>query len=286
MIYNKDAAFSYPILSNSNDSYENSDFSFHITNITDQQDHYELAFEYEVEVSFIKRLLAEDKALLVFIIQSKDNLFFKLDKNQRTLNILKSRIAFTDKVRAQLHLQSKEEISFFDCDELNNFYDSIKDQLVIPKHSLIGYSNISTMRNTGKEGVALFEKTVDPNMKLDFQVVLSSESIILKFKDDKYLLQNVVRSRDIMNIYLYNGLEKALNYFINENLEESEESLYLEDIDDSNLNNLNYKLYQLLEGKGVEEMNYDQTDQLVQKIAPNIINKFTSSIERLNVNGS
>lgn len=286
MIYNKDAAFSYPILSDSNTSYADGGFYFELNGIADQSDAYELSFDYEIDSDFVKQLLDADKAALIFIIQSKDNLFFELNKNQKILSLPKSRIAFDDKVRAQLHLQSKEKISFAACNEFNPFYHSIKDQLTLPKYALIGYSNVSTVRNTGKEGVALFEKTVDPNMSLEFQVVLSNESILLKFKDDRHLLQSAAWNRDVMNIYLYNGLEKALMQFISENLEKGEEALYLENVDDSSLNNLHYKLHQLLMNRGIEEVSIDQSDFLVQEIAPDIIKKFTSSIERLNSNGS
>lgn len=286
MIYNKDAAFSYPILSDSNTSYTDSTFYFELEGIADQSDAYELSFDYEIASDFVNQLLDDNKAALIFIIQSKDNLFFELNKNQKNLSLPKSRIAFDDKVRAQLRLQSKEKLSFSDCDEFNPFYRSIKDQLILPKYSLIGYSNVSTVRNTGKEGVALFEKTVDPNMVLEFQVVLSNESILLKFKDDRHLLHSTAWNRDVMNIYLYNGLEKALMQFISENIEEGEEALYLEDIDDSSLNNLHYKMHQLLINRGIEEVSIDQSDFLVQEIAPDIIKKFTSSIERLNSNGS
>lgn len=286
MIYNKDAAFSYPVLSDSNTSYTNSGFYFEINGIKNQSDTYELSFDYEIDSDFVDQLLKDEKAILIFIIQSKDNLFFELNKNQKLITIPKARIAFDDKVRAQLHLQSKEEISFANCNELNPFYHSIKGQLQLPKYSLIGYSNISTVRHTGKEGVALFERTVDPNMKLEFQIVLSNESILLKFRDDRHLLQSTAWNRDVMNIYLYNGLEKALVQFISENIIEGEEALYLEDIDDSSLNNLHYKLYQLLSKRGVNEVSIDQSDYLVQEIAPDIIKKFTHSIERLNSNGS
>lgn len=285
MIYNKDAAFSYPVLTNSNNSYINSVFDFSIDNIIDKTNTYELTFQYNIESSFVKHLLASNIASLILIIQSDDNLFFELEDNQTFVSIAKSRITFNEKVRAQIHIQSKETILFDQCNELNQFYSSIKNGISISKNSLVGYSNVSTIRNTGKEGIALFEKTVDPKMEMDFSVQLSNKSIILKFKEDRHLLKTTARSRDIMNIYLYNGLQRALNQFLNEHVEDDEEGLYLEDIDDSSLNNLHYKMYQLLNKRGISEVSYDNIDKLVQKLAPRIIEKFTHSIERLNENG-
>lgn len=282
MIYNKDAAFSYPVLSNTNNSYRDNEFSFSVTNITDSNDHYQLEFDYDIGSDFVKRLLREEEAVLVFILQSKDNLFFTLEKDQKHLLLKKSRIAFNEKVRAQLHIQSRKEISFSACKELNDFYSSMKEQLSISKNSLIGYSNTSTVRNIGKSGVALFEKNIDPSMKLDFQVQLSTDSIILKFKEEKHLLQTVAANRDIMNIYLYNGLSQAVSRFILENNEDDEDSLFLSEIDDSALNNLDYKIYQLMMNKGYEEINEEMIDEIVQMTAPNIISKFTGAVERLN----
>ncbi|GAB2490192.1 hypothetical protein GCM10008929_13120 [Alkalibacterium psychrotolerans] len=285
MIYNKDAAFSYPVLTNSNNSYINSGFDFSINNIIDNSDTYELTLQYDIESSFVRSLIENKLATLILIVQSDDNLFFELDNNQKVVSIAKSRITFKEKVRAQVHIQSKEKILFDTCTELNQFYSSIKNRISISQNCLVGYSNVSTIRNTGREGVALFEKTVDPKMDMEFSVQLSNKSIILKFKEDRHLLKTTARSRDIMNIYLYNGLQRALNQFVSENVEDDEEGLYLEDIDDTSLNDLHYKIYQLLNRRGVIEISYDDIDKLVQKLAPNIIDKFTYSIERLNENG-
>lgn len=285
MIYNKDAAFSYPVLTNSNNSYINSGFDFSINNIIDNYDTYELTLQYDIESSFVRSLIENKLATLILIVQSDDNLFFELDNNQKVVSIAKSRITFKEKVRAQVHIQSKEKILFDTCTELNQFYSSIKNRISISQNCLVGYSNVSTIRNTGREGVALFEKTVDPKMDMEFSVQLSNKSIILKFKEDRHLLKTTARSRDIMNIYLYNGLQRALNQFVSENVEDDEEGLYLEDIDDTSLNDLHYKIYQLLNRRGVIEISYDDIDKLVQKLAPNIIDKFTYSIERLNENG-
>ncbi|TVP90352.1 hypothetical protein [Alkalibacterium sp.] len=286
MIYNKDAAFSYPVLSDTNNSYTDSGFNFRVNNIVDKTTSYDIFFEYDIESDFVRSLIDNNQAVLILIIQSDDNSFFELEKGQLYINLSKSRVSFNDKVRAQLHIQSKQNISFAHCEELVSFYNVMKSQLRIPQYSLIGYSNVSTVRNTGKEGIALFEKTIDSKMDFDFQIKLSNKTIVLKFKDERHLLQSTARSRNVMNIYLYNGLERALNQFINENIEDGEEGFFLEDLDDSSLNDLHYKLYQLLLKKGINEISYDSLDALVQKVAPSIIEKFTHSIERLNENGN
>lgn len=282
MIYNKDAAFSYPVLSRKNNSYIENGFYFNLSSITDTDDHYKLMFDYDIDSVFVQNLLEEERAVLIFIIQSKDNLFFTLKKNQKEVQLRKSRISFNEKVRFQLHIQSKEEISFAECEELNSFYSRIKDQLAVSKNTLIGYSDTSTLRNLKKENVPLFKKSVDPSMDVEFQVRLSSDSIILKFKNEKHLLRTTAAKIDIMNLYFYNGLYQAVSHFIQENIEEDEDSLFLSKLDDTALNNLNYKIYHLMVKKGLDEINGDMTDEIIQKLAPKIISKFTGAVERLN----
>lgn len=281
MIYNKDAVFSYPILSNSNDSYVNNEFYFNVENIIENEDSYKITFDYNIGSSFIESTINQDRAVLILIIQSKDNKFYEIEKGQKSIIVPKNRISFSDKVKAQLHIQSIEPIPLKNCTELNSFYNQIKKGLEIRKNSLIGYSNVSTVRNTGKQGISLFEKVIDPTLKEDFAVTLTGNHILLKFKNEKFLLHQIMRDPNILNMYLYVGLDRAISQFIEENLKIDEDSLLLEEIDDSNLNNLNYRLYILLMDKGINEVTKSSIDKLVQKIASGIIPKFTKAIERM-----
>lgn len=87
-------------------------------------------------------MIRNDQAQLVFIIQSKDNKFFHLKANQHRISIPKSRISLNKRTSIQLHIQALNTISFADNNELNNFYHVIKDEIVVPQYSLLGYSNV------------------------------------------------------------------------------------------------------------------------------------------------
>ncbi len=285
MIYSKDAAFSYPILSHSSTSYDDCYFYFNIDDIVDEGDAYSFTFSYDIESEFIKDLVKRGAAVLILIIQSDDNVFFELKKNQTHISIPKSRLTFDNKVLSQLHIQSLTDIDFSSCQELHEFYASKKEEIKLGAHTLLAYSNVSAVKNMGKEGVQLFEKAIDPSMSVDYEAEVGTDQIILKFREERFLLQSLNSNRHVMNLYLYQGLEMALQQFILEHLEADEEILILEDLESSTLNNLHDKLYQLLIAKGVEDVNLEQLDVLVQTIAPDLILKFTQAIERLCENG-
>ena len=88
MIYKKDANFPYPVLTNTSTSYENSLFTLDVS-LEENTNDYRFLIKYEVSSSFIQKLIETGDAQLVFIIQSKDNKFYKLDPRQRQLKCIR-----------------------------------------------------------------------------------------------------------------------------------------------------------------------------------------------------
>ena len=59
----------------------------------------------------------------------------------------------------------------------NIFYGSIKDQINVPRHSILGFSNSVMFDGSTAKPLELFEKKVDPNLKSEVKVELGSETI-------------------------------------------------------------------------------------------------------------
>ena len=105
MIYKKDANFPYPILTNTSNSYDNCSFILDV-NLEENTNEYIFEINYDINSSFIEKLLKDRQATLVLIIQSKDNKFFNIDYGQKTISISKSRISLSKRTTIQLFVQS------------------------------------------------------------------------------------------------------------------------------------------------------------------------------------
>jgi len=136
MIYKKDVNFPYPLLTNTSTSYDSSDFIFEVE-LQENAPSYHFIINYEISSDFITRLLVRGQAQLVLVIQSKDNKFYKLLPTQKSVEIAKSRISLSKRTTIQLHLLSKEEISFAENGDLNEFYNLFRDEIVVPKNSIL-----------------------------------------------------------------------------------------------------------------------------------------------------
>ena len=87
MIYKKDANFPYPLLTNSSNSYDGCNFILDI-GLNENTYDYIIQIDYDIESDFIKKLIEEDKARLVLVVQSKDNKFYNLKLGQNTFDYL------------------------------------------------------------------------------------------------------------------------------------------------------------------------------------------------------
>lgn len=86
------------------------------------------------------------------------------------------------------------------------------------------------------------------------------------------------------------GLQKALMKFILEinNLkdEDFDEPIALLELSEEGLTSLNIKLLKLMLNKGLTEIQYNDIDEIINKISDKIIDNYTQIIERISENGN
>ena len=284
MIFDKDANFPYPVLSYKSDSYEYNDFMLSI-NLDENTMNYKLYIKYNIESDFIKKLLLHGQAQLLLIIKSKDNSFYPIGIKQNSLEIPKSRLALSSRTSIQLFIQSKEEINFADNEDLNSFYSEFKDEIVVPKNALLGYSNTVVFDGSIKKPLDLFEKKVDETLKSDIKIQLSSETIVIVYKNKELQFANSSYGQAINNPYVYMGLQKALYRFIQNNSEENDDEVEINEIEVP-YDALDVKLYNLMKRKMVDVVNYDNIDEVIYAISDKILDKYSSAVWRLQQNGN
>ena len=209
MIYKKDANFPYPILTNTSNSYDNCSFILDI-NLEENTNEYIFEINYDITSPFIEKLLQNGQATLVLIIQSKDNKFFNIEYGQKTKSISKSRISLSKRTTIQLFIQSNEEINFKNNYDLSSFYEEFKDEIDVPKNSILGFSNSVIFDGSSNKPLELFEKKVNPNLKSDVKIELGSETIIINYKNESLQFTDLPQSSTFNNPYVYMGLQKAL----------------------------------------------------------------------------
>ena len=278
MIYKKDANFPYPILTNSSTSYETSQFILDVQ-LQENVHNYRFDIEYQISSDFINELLIRGEAHLVLVIQSRDNKFYPLSRSQKFIEIPKSRISISKRTSIQLHLQSKTEISFTKNDDLSEFYDSFKDQIIVPKHAILGFSNVVMFEGSSTKPFELFEKKLDESLKSDIKIELGSETIIIYYRKPEFQFNDIPQSQTLNNPYIYTGLHTALHRFIVNNSEDGE-LVDLEEIEPP-LDTLDLKLYQLMRKKMIRELGIDTIDEVIYAISDRIIEKYAAAVKGL-----
>lgn len=278
MIYKKDANFPYPVLTNTSNSYVSSHFILDVE-LHENVHNYRFHFNYEIDSPFINGLLKNGEAQLILVIQSRDNKFYRLDNHQRSLEIAKSRISVSKRTSLQLHIQSKQDICLQNNEDLSGFYDHFKNEIVVPKYSILGFSNVVMFEGSSSKPLELFEKKVNPDLKSDIKIELSYETIVIHYRNPEFQFNDLPKSNMLNNPYIYTGLHMALQRFIVNNGED-EEYVDLDQIDPPN-NALELKLYHLMKKKMVEEISIDTIDEVIYKISDRIIEKYTSVVKGL-----
>ena len=283
MIYKKDANFPYPILTNTSNSYDNCSFILDI-NLEENTNEYIFEINYDITSPFIEKLLQNGQATLVLIIQSKDNKFFNIEYGQKTKSISKSRISLSKRTTIQLFIQSNEEINFKNNYDLSSFYEEFKDEIDVPKNSILGFSNSVIFDGSSNKPLELFEKKVNPNLKSDVKIELGSETIIINYKNESLQFTDLPQSSTFNNPYVYMGLQKALYRFIVNNSEDHEE-VDLDEIEPPS-DGLDFKLYNLMRKKKISELNIENIDEVIYSISDKMLEKYTAAVRRLYSNGN
>lgn len=286
MIYKKAASFPYPVLSNTSSNYTESEFNFDVVNLNEGIEFYNFEISFDLTSDFVKQLLSSGKASLVLIIQSQDNYVVEIKEGDKYVSVPKNRLSLTSRTTIQLLIRSTDRVGFSTCNELDDFYEEIKDEIEIEKNNLIGYSNFVIFEGSESKPLDLIERKVDPFLSSAFKVELGPSTIILIFKDENYQLNGLTRNNSTMNMYIYEGLSRALFKFIldNQNDEDSEEFIELNSLSEQSTP-LNQKLLDLMINKGIEEIELESIDRVVSIISNKIVEKFTYSIREVRSSG-
>lgn len=276
MIYKKDANFPYPLLTNTSKSYENCNFILEV-DLKDNIHDYRFEIKYEIDSKFINDNLKDGNAQLILVIQSKDNKFYNLDLKDMFIEVPKTRMSISKRTTIQLLIQSKKEIIFKENNELNSFYDVLKENIIVDKNSILGFSNTVIFEGSYLQPLNLFEKRIDPNLKSDIKVQLGSETIIINYKSEELQFSDSPISSKLNNPYIYMGLQKALYRFIMNHSETGGEEVYIEEMDPP-IDGLDFKLYNLMRKKMVDEISVDNIDEVIYSMSDKILERYTSAL--------
>lgn len=279
MIYKKDANFPYPILSSNTFAYEESDFTIKVS-FEEDGDLYRFKIMPQLTSEFVEALLNSGDAQYLVVIQSKDTKFFPLDLHNLQVEIAKSRMSLSSRTSIQIHIVAKSDIHFNNNHELNRFYEELKQSIIVPKFSMIGFSNIVTFEGGMKNPLDLFEKRLNPNLSSAIKFELGTECIIIHFRDEDTQFQSMSKASAFMNPYLYTGLRMALERFISNYAEEDEDVVELSQMTQPE-DLLDFKLYNLMTSKAVEELHLDNIDEVIGRISHQIIEKYVKAIKEL-----
>lgn len=277
MIYRKEVNFPYPVLTNSSNCYKGCFFDLDV-NLSENKDIYDIELDYIINSTFIKELLNSGRAKLFLIIQSIDSKFFAIELEQKNKSINKNRLSLSKKTQIQLMVKSSDKISFENNNEICGLYEELKGEIVVPKNSVLAFSNVVTFNESSKKGLELFKKRVDPNIKSEIKIDLTSEFITIIYKKEEMMFNDVISDNSLNNLYIYMGLQKALTEFIlNNRINDDEDEVIISEIEEPELQ-LDLKLYRLMKNKMIDELRKDNIDEVIYLISDGIIEKFTNSI--------
>lgn len=283
MIYNKNASFPYPVLTENHDCYS-AEFLVDVELAENTVD-YIFSIKYNLESKFLNELIKNSKAKVMLVIQSKDNKFFELSSNDHEQRIKKTRLSLNKRTAIQLLIMVCEDISFEHNGDIIPFYDKIKKSIIVQKNSVLGISNVILFDGSNNKPFDLFEKKLSPDLKSDIAIELGIETIIINYKHEKYQFSLLPHSTALNYPYIYMGLQKAIYRMIVELGDESDrESLDLTDIEVPT--GLNLKLFNLMQSKRIDEININNIDEVIYKISDKILEKYTKVIKEIAENGS
>lgn len=285
MIYNKEASFSYPVFAENNNSYADPIFNFDVINLTATDDEYIFTIEYDLNSSFLQDLIKQKDASIVFIVNTTDNFFVKLEPGQKIIKVSNKRLSFNSRATIQLQIQAEKTIKFNHADGLNEFYELFKNNIEVEKYSLLGYTQRVTYTNPDKYPIDLFSYTVNADMKHDFEIELTPNEIVINVRINRYLFPNIINRNSMLNMYIYVGLSRALNQFIRNNVQktdgEEEAEIWLDTLDTTD-SILDEKLLDLMTDHNVESISYETLDETIHQISDKIIDKFVNNVELVN----
>ena len=281
MIYTKKANFPYPVLMNFTDDYKDAEFEFDVLLKEDTND-YMIEIEWMISSSFVQDQLKSGKASLVLIIKSKDNQFHILKYGEKIYKkISKTRLSLNARTVMQLMVLSNTEISFAQNNDINEFYEESKDEIVIYSGQVLGFSNTVIFDGSQEKPYELFEKCVDETISSDVEVRVGEETIMILYKNQSYEFNDLPNGRELNYPYIYLGLQKALCAFlVHMSSDSPEDGVMIDEIDPPE-NALESKLYSLMQAKNISELTWDNLDEVIYVLSDNMVRRYSDVVRRL-----
>ncbi len=278
MIYTKKANFPYPVLMNFSDDYQDPEFSLDVM-IKDNTDDFLIEVAWDISSDYIYELLKTGKANLYLIIKSKDNQFFKLQLKKKTQqSIPKRKLCIHARTTMQLMVQAAETLEFSDNNDLNTFYDAIKEEIQVKAGNVLAFSNTVIFDGEQNKPYDLFEKQIDSDINSDVEIRLGAETILVVYKNEQYQFAEVQNSKELNYPYLYLGLQKALiSFLMHANPDNPDEGVDVEEMEPPE-NALESKLYSLMQSKNISELSMENIDEVIYKISDNLIMKYHNAV--------
>lgn len=278
MIYTKKANFPYPVLMNFSDDYQDPEFSLDVM-IKDNTDDFLIEVTWDISSDYIYELLKTGKANLYLIIKSKDNQFFKLQPKKKTKqSIPKRKLCIHARTTMQLMVQAAETLEFSANNDLNAFYDAIKEEIQVKAGNVLAFSNTVIFDGEQNKPYDLFEKQIDPDINSDVEIRLGAETILVVYKNEQYQFAEVQNSKELNYPYLYLGLQKALaSFLMHANPNNPDEGVDVEEMEPPE-NALESKLYSLMQAKNISELSMENLDEVIYKISDNLIMKYHNAV--------
>lgn len=278
MIYTKKANFPYLVLMNFSDDYQDPEFSLDVM-IKDNTDDFLIEVAWDISSDYIYELLKTGKANLYLIIKSKDNQFFKLQPKKKTQqSIPKRKLCIHARTTMQLMVQAAETLEFSDNNDLNTFYDAIKEEIQVKAGNVLAFSNTVIFDGEQNKPYDLFEKQIDSDINSDVEIRLGAETILVVYKNEQYQFAEVQNSKELNYPYLYLGLQKALiSFLMHANPDNPDEGVDVEEMEPPE-NALESKLYSLMQSKNISELSMENIDEVIYKISDNLIMKYHNAV--------
>lgn len=278
MIYTKKANFPYPVLMNFSDDYQDPEFSLDVM-IKDNTDDFLIEVAWDISSDYIYELLKTGKANLYLIIKSKDNQFFKLQPKKKTQqSIPKRKLCIHARTTMQLMVQAAETLEFSDNNDLNTFYDAIKEEIQVKAGNVLAFSNTVIFDGEQNKPYDLFEKQIDSDINSDVEIRLGAETILVVYKNEQYQFAEVQNSKELNYPYLYLGLQKALiSFLMHANPDNPDEGVDVEEMEPPE-NALESKLYSLMQSENISELSMENIDEVIYKISDNLIMKYHNAV--------
>ena len=288
MIYTKQANFPYPLLRNDSDDYLDAIFDMDVT-LGENNDDYLITITNNISSLFVKQLLISGQARLILVIKSQDNQFYSQPYREISeFKVPKLKLSFSKKTTMQLMIQSMQKISYSNNQELNEFYNEYRGQIDVDAGLALGFSDVVVFDGNLKKPFDLFEKKLDTTLSSDISISLTDEVIVIQYRDEATMFSEFPRNRDITNPYLYIGLTRALMAFLiaHADKENIEDGVVISELNELELTPLERKLYDLMESKGIDQLDMSSIDKIVHLISDNMLKKFTERIGALQNNAN